>query len=157
MSEMRRAARRMVEARSETFESRHALGESQRRLEAALAKIAPSDREFRTAWSTGAQRGATLTVTFPASRRTLRFLKLLSVALFAVVGGALASWFMATPATAWALTLGAIFAFVGFPFVILGVSSHQDAAESVIRRAIRVALQGEEEDLPPPQRWPDEE
>jgi len=54
-------------------------------------------------------------------------------------------------------SITAVLAFLGMPFVILGLASHQDARESRIARAIRVALQDEDEKFPPPQRWADED
>lgn len=156
MSDMRRAARRLVEPRSESFASNFSVQESRRRLDAALAKLPAGERTFKASWSGGGD-AAMLTATFEPSRKILRILQMLSVAMFLLVAAALASWFMAEPAMAWMVTITAVLAFLGFPFVILGLASHQDARESRIQRAIRVALEDEAEKLPPPQRWADED
>ena len=55
------------------------------------------------------------------------------------------------------LPLFTVLAILGLPFVALGLASQRDAAESRLRRAIRVALLDEAERLPPPQRWEDED
>lgn len=157
MSEMRQAARRLVETRTESFASRHAPGESQRRLDAALAKLPERERAFKAAWSGGEGGAATLTATFEPSPGTVRYLKMLSLAMALLIAAAAGSWFQEDRALAWMATITAALAFLGFPFVILGLASHQDAREARIRRAIRVALQDEDEKLPPPQRWADED
>jgi hypothetical protein len=157
MSELRRAARRLVEPRTESFETDYTVEESQRRLEAALAKLPEAERSFRASWSGGDGDAAMLTATFEPSRRTQRFLKAFSLAMALLMALALASWFVADGALPWLATITAILAFLFFPFVILGISSHQDARESRIKRAIRIALKDEDEKLPAPQRWADED
>lgn len=153
---MRRAARRLVEARTESFESRHALAESRRRLDAALAKIPEAERRFEQRW-TGDDARPVLEAGFPPSRRTLGFLQALSVAMAALIGTAIWAFVSSTAdnAFAWMAAITAVLAFLGFPFVVLGLASHQDARESRIRRAIRIALQDEEEKPPPQQRRAD--
>src|SRR5687767_12806485 len=153
---MRRAARRLVETRTESFESRHTVEESRRRLDRALDRLSRSDRAFKSAWSGGDGDAAMLTVTFEPSRHTVRFLKMLSIALAFLVTAAIAAWFVANDALAWMATITAVLAFLGFPLVILGMSSQQDARESRVRRAIRNALQDADEKFPPAQRWADE-
>jgi hypothetical protein len=157
VSELRQAARRLVETRSETFESRHAKEDSMRRLDAALAKIPQPERRFKASWSGGEGAAATLTATFEPLASTQRYLRLLSVGMAFIVLLAALSWFFAERAFAWMATITAVLAFLGFPFVILGMASHQDAREARIRRAIRIALEDEDERLPPPQRWADED
>lgn len=157
MSELRQSARRLVETRTERFESRHDVDESVRRLDAALAKIPEPERRFKAAWSAGEGGAATLTATFEPLPSTQRYLRLLSLGMAFIVVLAALSWFFAERAFAWMITITAVLAFLGFPFVILGMASHQDARESRIRRAIRVALKDEDEQLPPRQRWADED
>ena len=157
MSDMRRAARRLVEARSESFESRHTVEESGRRLDRALDRLPRADRNFKASWSGGDGDGAMLTVTFAPPPRTLRFLKMLSIAMALLVTAAIAAWFVANDALAWMATITAVLAFLGFPLVILGMASHQDAREARIRRAIKIALQDADEKFPPAQRWKDED
>jgi hypothetical protein len=157
VSELRRAARRLVEARSESFESNHTVEESQRRLDAALAKIPEAGRRFHASWSGGDGDAAMLTATFEPSPKIQRFLKVFSIAMGLLMTLAVAAWFVADGALPWLTTITAALAFLFFPFVILGISSHQDARESRIRRAIRIALKDEDEKLPSPQRWDDED
>jgi hypothetical protein len=156
MSEMRRAARRLVEARTETFESRHPREASAQRLQQSLARLPEADRGFSRSWA-GDEARPVLTARFEPSPRTRRFLKALSVAMSLLVAVAIASWFGSDRALAWMASITAVLAFLGMPFVILGLASHQDARESRIARAIRVALQDEDEKFPPPQRWADED
>ena len=139
MSELRRAARRLVETRREAFESRYPLEDSKRRLEAGLAKIPAPERSFAQAWS-GDEAHPVLTASFDPAPRILRFLKLFSVILGLVMAGAVASWFVSDGALPWVATISAALAFLFFPFVILGLSSHQDARDARIKRAIRIAL-----------------
>ena len=156
MPEMRRAARRLVEARTETFESRHPREQSVQRLQQALARLPESDRAFAQSWS-GDDARPVLTARFEPSPKTRRFLKALSIAMSLLVALAIVSWFGPDRALAWMASIAAVLAFLGMPFVILGLASHQDARESRIARAIRVALQDEDEKFPPPQRWADED
>ena len=127
-----------------------------RRLDAALAKIPERERGFKAAWS-GNGEAAVLSATFAPSPATQRYLGLLSVGMAFIVLLAALSWFFADRAFAWMITITAVLAFLGFPFVILGMASHQDAREARIRRAIRVALKDEDPELPPQQRWADED
>ena len=143
MSELRRAARRLVEPHSESFESPHTVAESERRVAAALSRIPEAERGFHASWSGGDGDAAMLTATFEPSPRTLRFLKLFSIAMGLTMAGAVASWFVSDGALPWIVTISAALAFVFFPFVILGIASHQDARESRITRAIRLALKDE--------------
>ena len=156
MSEMRRAARRLVEARTESFESHHAREASARRLQQALEKLPEADRGFARSWS-GDEARPVLTARFEPSPRIGRILKALSIGMFLLLALAIASWFGADRTLAWMASISAALAFLGFPLVILGLASHQDARESRITRAIRVALQDEDQRLPPPRRWADED
>ena len=139
MSELRRAARRLVETRREVFESRHPMEASRRRLEARLATIPERERAFTPEWS-GDEAHPVLTATFHPTPRILRFLKLVSVGLGLLMASAFASWFVSGGALPWMATISAAIAFLFFPFVILGLSSHQDARDSRIKRAIETAL-----------------
>jgi hypothetical protein len=158
MSEMKRAARSLVEVRTERFESRHGLVESRARLAGALqrARIEAS-APFETAWSE--ENGlAVLEVTFPPSRRARTFLNLASVGFLLLIA---ASVYLLRSTDEGALRfLVPLFtglAVLAFPFVTLGIASSRAAQESRVRRAIRVALLDEDEAFPPAQRWDDEE
>src|SRR5512134_3463674 len=92
MSELRRAARALVEKRSERFESRHGLDESKARLAAALERVAAGGSTvFTPVWEThGAQ--PVLDAQFAPPGRTQRILKVLSLGMA-----------LAVAASAWAI------------------------------------------------------
>ncbi|HYC37967.1 MAG TPA: hypothetical protein VEC19_16175 [Usitatibacter sp.] len=156
---MRSAARGLVETRQERFESRYGLDDSRRRLDAALVKAGAGDSvRFDFTWA-GQDGRAVLEAVFAPPRTTERLLKALSTGMALLV---LASvWALVDPraegGASFLLPLITVLATLGFPFLVLGLASHREAAEARIRKAIRVALQDEEEKLPPQQRWPDED
>lgn len=156
MSELRRAARELVEKRSERFESRHGLEESKARLAAALERVGASGSTvFTPAWETREARPV-LDAQFAPPARTLRMLKALSVGMSLAV--AASAWAIVSQegAVRFLLPLFTLFATLALPFVALGLGSQRAAEEARIRRAIRIALLDEEERWPPPQRWDDE-
>ena len=158
MSEMRKAARALVERRTETFESLHDVPTSQARLAQALehARITP-DARFEATWreSDGQAR---LDVAFAPAASTLWMLRGLSLGMLAFV--ALTFWILAHPgegAHRFLVPLFAVLSVLGLPFLTLGLSSARQAREATIRRAIRVALRDEEEAFPARQKWADED
>lgn len=157
MSELKRAARALVETRSERFESRHGLAESKERLEGAIARIGATGPTVFTAHWTERDGRAALEARFAPPPKTLRLLNLMSMAMAIAVG--LGLWAAATlqGPMQFALPLFTVLAILALPFVALGLASQREAAESRLRRAIRVALLDEEERMPPPQRWEDED
>ena len=157
MSELKRAARALVETRTERFESRHGLAESRSRLEKALERIDKSGPTvFTPAWSEQDGR-AILEVRLEPPQRTRRLLNVLSLAMSVAVG--VSAWAIATQEgpLQFMLPLFTVLATLALPFVALGLSSQREAAEARLRRAIRVALLDEPERLPPRQRYEDEE
>ena len=158
MSEMRRAARSLVERRSERFESRHDLATSRQRLDASLRRAGiERDATFELAWSE-ADGKAMLDVHFLPTRRIRRFLQMLSVGMVALV--ALSVWVLRRAdegAQRFLLPLFTVLAILALPFVTLGLASSRAAQEARIRRAIRIALLDEEERFPPQQTWADED
>jgi hypothetical protein len=157
MSELKRAARALVETRTERFESRHPLEASRTRLVEALARIEPSSATiFTPAWSEHEGR-AMLEARFAPPARTQRLLQVFSLGMTLAVG--LSAWVIATEdgPVQFMLPLFTVLAVLALPFVALGLSSQRDAAEARIRRAIRIALLDEAERLPAPQRWDDED
>lgn len=157
MSEMRRVARALVERRTERIESRHPLAESKRRLEDALARARPRGASaFALAWHDDGGK-AVLEVSYAPPASLQRLLQAISVAMaLALVA---AGWAIATQegAIAFLVPLFTVFAILGVPLVTLGLGSRRTAEEARIQKAIRVALLDEEERLPPPQRWKDED
>jgi hypothetical protein len=158
MSEMRRAARALVEHRTERFESRHPLDESKLRLDAALAKLKLGGAtRFRPAWREEDGK-AILQANFLPRTRTQAVLTTSSLVLTLLV---LASaWLLVTTdegALRYLVPLVTSLSILAFPFVALALSSNREAEESRIRRAIRVALLDEAERLPPPKKWDDED
>ena len=157
MSEMRKAARALVERRTERTESRHSLAESKSRLAAALERSPPgSQTQFAASWSEVEGR-AILDATFAPAPRTARRLKLLSLGMALAV--AASAWAIATQegALQFLLPLFTVLAILAVPYVALGLGSQRAAEESRIAKAIRVALLDEEGRFPAQQRWEDED
>ena len=155
---MKRAAASLMERRSERFESRHGLAESQARLDAELdrARI-PRPWPFELAWNEAAGR-AILEATYRPSRKVQRFLRGSSLAFMLLVGSsAWAAMRSDEGALRFLLPLATVLAVLGFPFVALALASQRDALESRVRRAVRTALLDEDPAFPPRQRWSDEE
>ncbi len=159
MSDMRRAARGLVETRSERFESLHSAEESRRRLVETLARLGtPRAVRFTQQWEMAEGRPV-LVAQFAPPPGTQRFLKALSLGmalLLAASGWALFSG-QASGSAAFLLPMITVLAILGFPFLVLALASNREADESRIRRAIRIALRDEQERLPPAQRWADED
>ena len=157
MSELKRAARALVETRVERFESRHTLAESRSRLESAIARIdAAGPSIFTPTWSEHEGR-AILEARFAPPPRTQRLLNVLSLGMALAV--AVSAWAIATQegSVQFMLPLVTVLATLALPFVALGLSSQREAVEARLRRAIKVALQDEPKRMPAPQRWDDED
>jgi hypothetical protein len=156
MSETRRNARALVAHRTERFASRHGRAESEQRLAQALARVHDA-AEFERRWRD--EDGATvLEAGFAPSRRTLRLLRWLSVAMLGLV--AASAWVLARPgegAERFLLPMFTALAILSLPFVILGLGSARAAREARTCKAIRVALRDEDEAFPPRQKWADED
>lgn len=154
MSEMRRAARGLVEPRTLTFESRHPLEESQRRFATVLERV-PISPAPRASWqSTGTV--ATLSAEFPPSPRTRAFLSGLSLGLAMLVAASAWALLRETGALAFLLPLTTGLAILGFPMLVLALASQREAREATFARAVRAALRDEDAGYPPPKRWEDE-
>jgi hypothetical protein len=141
-SEMRRAAKALVETRVETFESLHSLAASKPRLERGLAALgSPRALTFHGAWSERVGR-AIYEATFAPAPTTRRFLNLLSLVLVLLVTASV--WaFLSTPKGSplrFLLPFLALFALVAIPFVVNAAASNREAEEARIRHAVRVAL-----------------
>jgi hypothetical protein len=158
MSDMRRAARGLVESRTERFPSAHPLEESQRRLEAALAKASATGRvRFEPRWESGAGPPV-LVAAFSPAPRTRSLLNALSLGLALLV--AASAWAVLSPdvsgPAAFLVPMITVLAILGFPFLVLAMAWSREAEEARIRKAIRVALLDEAEGFGPRQRWADE-
>jgi hypothetical protein len=158
MSEMKRAARALVERRMERFESRHSLAESKARLDAAIAKITRTGAsQFRPTWIEEGGK-AILQAEFLPRARTRSVLAASSLVLSLLVLES--AWLLYSAEGGSARYLVPLFtglAILAFPFVALALSSNREAEESRIRRAIRVALLDEAQRMPPPKKWDDED
>jgi hypothetical protein len=157
VSEIRRVARALIERRSERVESRHPLAESQARLGAALEHARLQGATvFTPTWHTGDGR-AVLEAAYAPTARVQRLLPVLSMGMAFALAASV--WAIATQegTIAFMIPLLTVFATLALPFVALGLGSQRAAEEARIAKAIRVALLDEEERLPAPQRWKDED
>jgi hypothetical protein len=155
----RRAAEALVERRAERFQSRHPLTESRARLEARLAGARLGGHvDFTTRWVTEGER-ATLEAEFAPSRTMQRILRLMSLSVVLLAAASAWAIFSSQPSTAmrYLLPIVTLLVLLGMPLAIVGLGSHREAEEARIRKAIRIALLDEDEKLPAPQRWDDEE
>lgn len=146
MSEMKRAAKSLLERRIERFESRHALDSSRERLRDALSRARIDEPwPFQARW-TEAQGQVALEATYEPSSGTRAFLVAMSIGFTLLVA---ASFLVVTRTEEGALRflvpMFTVLAVLGFPFVTLAMASNRDALESRIRKAIRVALLDEDE------------
>lgn len=158
MSEMRKAARGLIEHRTETFDSRHDLPASRERLSIALARahVAPDD-SFRIEWRE-TEGKAVLVAQFLPSRGTKALLNALSIAMVVLLS--LTAWILARPgegAHRFLVPMLAVLSILALPFVTLALSSARAAREARIHRAIRWALRDEDEAFPARQKWVDED
>ena len=157
MSELRRAARALVETRSERFESHYGPAESKSRLEAALARMGVErSTVLLPGWSEAGGK-AVLEARFEPPARTLATLKGLSAAMALAVAASVWAVVALDGALQFLLPLFTALAILALPFVALGLASQREAQEARLRRAIRTALLDEPERLPAQQRWEDED
>jgi hypothetical protein len=159
MSEMRRAARSLVEHRTERFESRHSLDDSKARLAAGIARLGlKGSTRFDPAWSC-ADGKTVLDAHFRPAHHIKSMLSVSSLVMSALVLSSV--WLvMAADEGAALKFLVPLFtglAILAFPFVALALNSNRESEESRIRKAIRVALLDETEKLPPEKKWDDED
>jgi hypothetical protein len=158
MSEMRRAARALVESRVESFESAYDLATSRERLSRALEQAGlRTGPTFRAEWRE-AQGRAILDAGFVPSQRTLWLLRGLSLAMVGFI--ALTVWILMRPGEGperFLLPLFAVLTVLALPFVTLGLSSARAAQEARLTKAIRVALQDAPDAFAPRQKWVDED
>ena len=142
---MRRMARLLVERRSEAFESRYPQDESVRRMERATAGFAPRGMNYATSWRESAGK-PTLDVTFSPSRRTSRFLNVMSAILTLLLAATIWALMMPgePPVSRVLISVFTLLALLAFPFVIVAFGARREAEEATLRRAIRKAIVEEE-------------
>lgn len=143
MSEMSRAAKALVETRTERHAAALTLEAARSQVDQALARLGPPRATVLTlAWSE-ADGEAVVEARFAPPRATQRQLKALSIMMALLL--AASAWAIAYEqgAMRFLLPLFTVLAILAVPFVALGLSSRRAAEESRITRAIRVAL-GEE-------------
>jgi len=144
-SEMRRAAKALVESRVETFEPPSAPGPARERVAHALARLgAPRSFVFAGGWSERDGK-AVYEATFEPTPGTQRFLHGLSALLAALI--AASAWALASggasPAVRFLLPFVTLLAIVAMPLAVIAVATRREAEESRVRRAIRAALEEE--------------
>jgi hypothetical protein len=142
-SEMRRAARALVESRVETFASPSAGEPARERVERALARVgSPRAFVFAGRWSERDGQ-AVYEAAFDPAPGTQRFLNGLSAALMALI--AASAWVLvsgsAPPAARFLLPFFTGLAIIGMPLAVIAVATRREAEESRVRRAIRGALE----------------
>ena len=183
-SEMRRAAKLLVESKALTFESRHSASESLERLRSVLGSARPgaisrgiageaspegvvlfehgktprsANALFEGSWRVEGQQ-ARLEGAFKPTSRARRFLRISSFALSAFVAASILVYTMATDdAVRYLVPFLTALCILGFPMAALGMASQREAEEARIAKAIRAVLAGEEDKLPPAHRYADED
>ena len=156
MSEMKRAAKSLVERRTERFESVHDAAASKARVEAALDR-ARIERPWRFAarWS---ESPVALEITHAPSGGAKAFLNAASIGFVLLVWAS--GWALLksdNEALRFLLPLATVMLVLAFPFVTLAMASSRTAYEARVRKALRSALQDADESYPAPQRWADED
>ena len=167
MSETRRLARSLVEPEPITMESRYPRAESLERVrDAARAfavsvdgeavSIAAANASFAGRWDGGAGDLRLVGELRPAARYRSR-LAAISLTLLAVALLAAGAWIIEAPAVQrYSLTITFALAALFMPYLVIGMASAGDSDRARIRKALRVALQDEEERMPQARKWGDE-
>jgi hypothetical protein len=140
---MRRAAQALVERRTERFESRHGMAQSQARLAAQLARSKPvGSVVFSPRWTQVAADRVVLEAEFAPATSTLIVLRLLSLSMALLVGASAWAIFstQGSGALRWLLPIFTVLSILGVPLATAGLGSHREAEEARIRKAIRAAL-----------------
>jgi len=139
-SEMRRAAKALVESRVETFEVAGGVEAARERVERALASMgAPRALRYAGAWTTADGRAA-YAATFAPGARTPLVLNLISLVILGLIVAS--TWAVLTDAGGlkFLLPMVAVLALFAMPLVIAGLAARREAEESRITRALRAAL-----------------
>ena len=145
-SETSRIAKALVASRDETFASPHSREDSEARVAAALAPIAPKRLAFERRWREDGA-GLVLDATYRPAPATRRFLQATSLALVALIASSVWAVMAATEegALAFLVPLMTVLAILAFPLVVVAMGSQREAEEARIARAIRRALRDEDE------------
>lgn len=168
MSESRRLARSLVEPEPFELASRFTREESIERLRRASSafrttiqgdrvSIVAASARLEARWEGSVDQWKLLGEFKPGRRMgiALQVLSLMFLLLVAASGWVI--WATDTGAARFLLPLLTVLAVLAFPFIIAGMASTGEADRSRIRKALRVALQDEEERLPPARKWDGEE
>jgi hypothetical protein len=158
-SEVRRAAKSLVERRSETFETTLPPEACRARLARELAALGkPRAVDFAGSWKPADGREH-YEASFAPPRGIQWFLRSSSVVMAALIASS--AWVIHSrgddPAIQFLLPLFTVLAVLAFPLVVAMLGSNREAEESRIRRAIRRALGDGQHDFPPPHKWKDED
>lgn len=156
MSESRRLARSLVEPEPLVMESRFPRAESIERLRRAarafrstiegdrVSIVAPSAR-LEARWE-GPADGLELVGRFVPGRRMRIALQVLSLVFVLLVAASVwLLWRTDTGAARFLVPLTTVLGVLALPFIVTGMASTGEADRSRIRKALRVALQDEEE------------
>jgi hypothetical protein len=139
-SEMRRAAKALVQSRVETFEVAGGADAARERVERTLVGLGtPRALRYAGEWSAVDGR-VTYAATFAPDPRTPRILNLIAIVMLALIAGS--AWAIATDARSlkFLFPMLAILATLAMPLVVAALAARREAEESRITRAIRGAL-----------------
>ncbi len=140
-SEIRRAAKALVESRVEKLEVAGGMEAARGRVECALAALgAPRALRYAGAWTmSGRAHGLRGHASRPDARTPL-VLNLISLAIVGLV--AASAWAIVTDAGGlkFLLPMIAVLAVFAMPLVIAALAARREAEESRIMRALRAAL-----------------
>lgn len=158
-SEVRRAAKALVESRSERFETLHPLEASRARLERELGALGkPGAVVFAGKWKTEDGREV-YEASFAPPRRIRWLLQSSSVVLALLIASS--AWVLYSreegSTLKFLLPLFTALSVFALPLVVTMLASNREAEESRIRRAIRRALADADRKFPPQQKWADED
>ena len=156
MSESRRLARSLVEPEPFSMESRHPRAESIERLrhaarafratlEGERVSIVAASARLEARWD-GPADGLKLVGEFRPGRRTAIALQILSLVFLLLV--AASGWFVwrtDTGAARFLVPLVTVLGVLALPFIVTGMASTGEADRARIKKALRVALQDEQE------------
>jgi hypothetical protein len=112
---------------------------------------------FEGSWRVEGDR-ARLEGAFLPTSRARRFVRISSFALSTFVAASIFVYIGATDdAVRYLVPFLTALSILGFPMAVLAMASQREAEEARITKAVRAALAGEEDKLPPMQKYADED